>query len=199
MALAARNVDKLAGLASETGAKTFTCDAPMKHPSRSSSPILTRSASRKSSSTMRAAGCAARLFELVAAVRARHRDHRVRRLPRRAASGAAHAAEEPRRDLLHRRPASVKAYPQSASFAMGKFALRALRKASRAISRRKASTSRISSSTARIRNPRPQRAAGQAGFHAGSRRDRGELSRILRQPHSAWTWEIELRPWVEKF
>ena len=22
---------------------------------------------------------------------------------------------------------------------------------------------------------------------------------ILRQPRSAWSWEIELRPWVEKF
>jgi hypothetical protein len=22
---------------------------------------------------------------------------------------------------------------------------------------------------------------------------------VLRQPKSAWTWEIELRPWVEKF
>ena len=22
---------------------------------------------------------------------------------------------------------------------------------------------------------------------------------MLQQPRSAWTWEIELRPWVEKF
>ena len=22
---------------------------------------------------------------------------------------------------------------------------------------------------------------------------------VLRQPRSAWTWEMELRPWVEKF
>ncbi|WP_242055715.1 hypothetical protein [Nostoc flagelliforme] len=22
---------------------------------------------------------------------------------------------------------------------------------------------------------------------------------ILRQPRNAWTWEVELRPWVEKF
>jgi NAD(P)-dependent dehydrogenase (short-subunit alcohol dehydrogenase family) len=22
---------------------------------------------------------------------------------------------------------------------------------------------------------------------------------VLRQPRSAWTWEIEVRPWVEKF
>jgi hypothetical protein len=22
---------------------------------------------------------------------------------------------------------------------------------------------------------------------------------ILRQPRNAWTWELELRPWVEKF
>jgi hypothetical protein len=22
---------------------------------------------------------------------------------------------------------------------------------------------------------------------------------VLQQPRSAWTWELELRPWVEKF
>jgi hypothetical protein len=22
---------------------------------------------------------------------------------------------------------------------------------------------------------------------------------VLQQPRSAWTWEVELRPWVEKF
>ena len=22
---------------------------------------------------------------------------------------------------------------------------------------------------------------------------------VLRQPRSAWTWEVELRPWVERF
>ena len=22
---------------------------------------------------------------------------------------------------------------------------------------------------------------------------------LLRQPRNAWTWEVELRPWVEKF
>ena len=27
----------------------------------------------------------------------------------------------------------------------------------------------------------------------------GSYLHVLRQPRSAWTWEIELRPWTEKF
>ena len=25
------------------------------------------------------------------------------------------------------------------------------------------------------------------------------LAHVLEQPRSAWTWEVELRPWVERF
>ena len=94
--------------------------------------------------------------------------------------------------------AGVKGYPQSAAFAMGKFALRGL-------------------AQSMARELAPQ------GIHvghvvidgairpAGEITDGGEDDRLdpdaiastylhlLAQPRNAWTWEIEVRPWVEKF
>ena len=31
------------------------------------------------------------------------------------------------------------------------------------------------------------------------RGNRGARRQVANQPRSAWTWEVELRPWVEKF
>lgn len=92
--------------------------------------------------------------------------------------------------------ASVKGYAESAPFAMGKFALRGL-----------------AQSIARELAPK--------GIHVahfvidGAIRPRGRADpddamldpdaiaetylHVLTQPRSAWTWEIELRPWAERF
>ena len=92
--------------------------------------------------------------------------------------------------------ASVKGYAESAPFAMGKFALRGL-----------------AQSMARELAPK--------GIHVahfvidGAIRPRGQSDasdstldpdaiasmylNVLMQPRSAWTWEVELRPWVERF
>jgi NAD(P)-dependent dehydrogenase (short-subunit alcohol dehydrogenase family) len=95
--------------------------------------------------------------------------------------------------------AGVKGYPQSAPFAMGKFALRGL-----------------AQSMARELHPQ--------GIHIGhvivdggirsARRlpdpanpdallDPDAIAQtywhLIEQPRSAWSWEIEVRPWVEKF
>ena len=96
--------------------------------------------------------------------------------------------------------ASVKGYPQSASFAMGKFGLRGL-----------------AQSMARELQPRGIHVAHfviDGGISAGPddpRNSRGEDGLLLpdaiaetylhvhRQHRSAWTWEVELRPWVENF
>jgi NAD(P)-dependent dehydrogenase (short-subunit alcohol dehydrogenase family) len=95
--------------------------------------------------------------------------------------------------------ASVKGYAQSSPFAMGKFALRGL-----------------AQSMARELAPKSIHVGhfvidgGIAGpSHAGE--DRGadgmldpaaiaeSYLHMHRQHRSAWTWEMELRPWVEKF
>ena len=88
--------------------------------------------------------------------------------------------------------ASVKGYANSAPFAMGKFALRGL-----------------AQSMARELAPKGLHVAhfvidGSIGKDAGDARlDPDEIARnylhVYRQQRSAWTWEVELRPWVERF
>jgi NAD(P)-dependent dehydrogenase (short-subunit alcohol dehydrogenase family) len=95
--------------------------------------------------------------------------------------------------------ASVKGYAQSASFAMGKFALRGL-----------------AQSMARELSPQGVHIAHfviDGGIKSATRPDPADRPNsmldpdaialsywnVLQQPRSAWTWELELRPWVEKF
>jgi NAD(P)-dependent dehydrogenase (short-subunit alcohol dehydrogenase family) len=95
--------------------------------------------------------------------------------------------------------ASVKGYAQSAPFAMGKFALRGL-----------------AQSLARELSPQGIHVAHfviDGGIRGPGHRDDPDKPDallepdaiaatyldILRQPRSAWTHEIELRPWVERF
>ena len=88
--------------------------------------------------------------------------------------------------------ASVKGYANSAPFAMGKFALRGL-----------------AQSMARELAPKGIHVAhfvidGGIGKDAGDAKlDPDEIARnylqVYRQQRSAWTWEVELRPWVENF
>ncbi len=95
--------------------------------------------------------------------------------------------------------ASVKGYPQSAPFAMGKFALRGL-----------------AQSMARELAPQGIHVAHfviDGGIRSAARQDPADRPdslldpdaiaesywHVLKQPRSAWTWEVELRPWVERF
>jgi NAD(P)-dependent dehydrogenase (short-subunit alcohol dehydrogenase family) len=95
--------------------------------------------------------------------------------------------------------ASVKGYAQSAPFAMGKFALRGL-----------------AQSMARELAPQGIHVAHaviDGGIRSATRQDAADKPdslldpdaiaqsylHLIQQPRSAWTWEIELRPWVERF
>jgi NAD(P)-dependent dehydrogenase (short-subunit alcohol dehydrogenase family) len=101
--------------------------------------------------------------------------------------------------LLTGASASVKGFAQSAPFAMGKFALRGL-----------------AQSMARELHPRNIHVAHfviDGGIRSASRPVPAEnpdalldpdaiaetYFQVARQQRSAWTWEVELRPWVEKF
>ncbi len=94
---------------------------------------------------------------------------------------------------------SVKGYPQSAAFAMGKFALRGL-----------------AQSMARELAPKGIHVAHfviDGGIRSAARADPANnpdsmlnpdeiaatYRHVARQHRSAWTWEVELRPWVERF
>lgn len=95
--------------------------------------------------------------------------------------------------------ASVKGYAQSAPFAMGKFALRGLAQSmARELAPQNIHVAHvvidggISSAARPVPADKPDSllhpdAIAQSYVH------------LLQQQRSAWTWEIEVRPWVERF
>jgi NAD(P)-dependent dehydrogenase (short-subunit alcohol dehydrogenase family) len=95
--------------------------------------------------------------------------------------------------------ASVKGYAESAPFAMGKSALRGLAQSlARELSPQGIHVAHFVidggiRSVARPGDPDKPDALLEPDAIAQNYLD------ILRQPRSTWTWEIELRPWVERF
>lgn len=101
--------------------------------------------------------------------------------------------------LLTGASASVKGYARSAPFAMGKFALRGLAQSmARELSPQNIHVAHFVIDGVVRRSGRSATAGS-----ADSELDPDAIARtyvaILDQPRSAWTWEIELRPWVERF
>jgi NAD(P)-dependent dehydrogenase (short-subunit alcohol dehydrogenase family) len=97
--------------------------------------------------------------------------------------------------------ASVKGYPNSSSFAIGKFGLRGLAQSmARELQPQNLHIGHFVIDGGIIKKSGDDRAAGRG--------DDGMLDpdaiaetylHVHRQHRSAWTWEIEMRPWVEKF
>ena len=91
--------------------------------------------------------------------------------------------------------ASVKGYAQSAPFAMGKFALRGL---AQSMARE------LAPKGIHVGHVVIDGGIGPAGVDpAEGRLDPDAIAEsyfhLHRQPRSVWTWEIEVRPWTEKF
>jgi NAD(P)-dependent dehydrogenase (short-subunit alcohol dehydrogenase family) len=200
VALAARHPEKLDTLRAQTGACTFACDAlnandvarlfsavedEMGEPEvvvyNASARVRGAFIDLDSADVERALAVTAYGAFLVA-------QHAVRRM----------LAKKRGAILFTGASASIKGYPQSAPFAMGKFALRGL-----------------AQSMARELAPQGIHVAhfvidggiAQAGRTPPAGTDSlldpdaiaSNYLHVLRQPRSAWTWEMELRPWVEKF
>src|SRR5215470_12530005 len=187
VALAARSTDDLAALVRETGARAFQeLDAASGIPDvviynasfRTRGPL----ADLDPSDVERSLSVTAFGAFLVAQQAVR------RMLPRK--TGAI---------LLTGASAGVKGYPQSAPFAMGKFALRGL-----------------AQSMARELHPQGIHVAHiviDGGIKSARRPDPPDRPdsmldpdaiaetylHLIHQPRSAWSWEVEVRPWVEKF
>jgi NAD(P)-dependent dehydrogenase (short-subunit alcohol dehydrogenase family) len=201
VAMAARDPDKLAKLAEETAGTTFACEATEPEEvaalfdvvlaTQGVPDIVVYNASARAhgpvteidpSQVARAIAVSAYGGFLVAQQAARHMVTR--------GSGVI---------LLTGASASVKGYPNSSAFAMGKFALRGL---ASALARELApkgvhvahfvidgairSANRLDPQNSPDSTLDPD-AIAETYWH------------VANQPRSAWTWEVELRPWVEKF
>jgi NAD(P)-dependent dehydrogenase (short-subunit alcohol dehydrogenase family) len=95
--------------------------------------------------------------------------------------------------------ASVKGFAQSATFAMGKFALRGLAQSmARELAPQNIHVAHVVIDGGIRSAQRPVPAD-----NPDSLLDPDAIAQsyvhLLKQPRSAWTWEIEVRPWVERF
>jgi NAD(P)-dependent dehydrogenase (short-subunit alcohol dehydrogenase family) len=199
--LAARNIDKLAALAAETGGERFGVDASdpaaVAHLFEAVDTRLGAPDVVLYNASARAHGPIAELDP-----------EAVRKAIEISAFGGFLTVREAARRMIPKSKgailltgasASVKGFPHSAAFAMGKFALRGL-----------------AQSTARELGPKGIHVAHfviDGGVRSARRSDSPDRPdstldpdaiaqtyiEVLRQPSSAWSLEVELRPWVETF
>jgi NAD(P)-dependent dehydrogenase (short-subunit alcohol dehydrogenase family) len=95
--------------------------------------------------------------------------------------------------------ASIKGYPLSAAFAMGKFALRGLAQSiARELAPKGVHVAHFVIDGGIRSAGRPVPADAPDSLLDPDAIAQNYLN-VLNQDRSAWTWEIELRPWVEKF
>ena len=201
VALAARAIDKLTKLAQEIGAKTYPCDA-----------------SRRSDvDAMFAALDAASATPDVVVYNASYRARgalidldpvEVEKAIAVSAFGAFLVAQAAVRRMLPRghgailftgASASVKGYAQSAPFAMAKFALRGLAQSmARELSPQGIHVAHFVIDGG-IKSARRLEPADQPESLLDPDAIAASYLAVLKQPRSAWTHELELRPWVEKF
>jgi len=201
VALAARSVDKLSTLAAETGAQLVACDAAQETQVQALFAAVESGIGAPDVVVYNASARARGPFvELVAAD--------VEKAIRISAFGGFLVAREAARRMLPKgegaifftgASASVKGYAQSAPFAMGKFALRGLAQSmARELSPRGIHVAHFVIDG----GIRSERRAPQAD-RPDALLDPDAIARtylhVLQQDRSAWTWEVELRPWVENF
>jgi NAD(P)-dependent dehydrogenase (short-subunit alcohol dehydrogenase family) len=200
VALAARSTDKLAALAKETGAKTYACDASdgtqvdklfAALDAAGAPDIVVYNASYRTRGPF---------IELVPA--------EVEKAIAVSAFGAFLVGQAAAKRMLPNKhgailftgaSASVKGYAQSAPFAMAKFALRGLAQSmARELSPQGIHVAHfvIDGGIASDRRPMP---ADKPDSLLDPDAIAQNYLHVLQQPRSAWTQELELRPWVEKF
>ncbi len=194
--LAARDTKKLAGLVAETGAKAITCDVTN---------------ARDVEALFAGLGGVPEVVVYNASYRVRGPlvtldPNEVKKTLDITAFGAFLVAQAAARLMLPLKrgtilftgaSAGVKGFAQSAPFAMGKFALRGL-----------------AQSMARELHPQGIHIAHvvvDGVIRSGARPDAGNDSsldpdaiadsylHLIDQPRGSWSWEIEVRPWVETF
>jgi NAD(P)-dependent dehydrogenase (short-subunit alcohol dehydrogenase family) len=201
VALAARRTEKLGALCAETGARAFACNAAEPAEVERLFGQVEREIGDPDLVVYNASGRARGAFkDLVPADVAQT-------LEISAFGGFLVAQQAAKRMLPHGHgailftgaSASVKGYAQSAPFAMGKFALRGLAQSMA----RELSPQGIHVAHFVIDGGIRSAARSEPADRPDSMLDPDAIAlsywSVLQQPRSAWTWEMELRPWVEKF
>jgi NAD(P)-dependent dehydrogenase (short-subunit alcohol dehydrogenase family) len=201
VAIAARDTVKLASLCAETGARAFACDAQDEaqvrrlfadlEALRGAPDVVIYNASARTRGPF---------VDIVPA--------ELQRALQVTAFGAFLVAQQAAARMLPKRhgailftgaSASVKGYAQSAPFAMGKFALRGLAQSlARELSPQGIHVAHIVIDGA-IRDPGRRDDPDKPDALLDPDAIALNYLNILRQPRSAWSWELELRPWVERF
>ncbi len=203
IALAARSTDDLRGLAQETGAQVMACDAAQ------------RADVERLFGELDARGGegAADVVVYNASYRTRGTfvdldPDEVETSVRVSALGGFFVAQAAARRMLPNghgaifftgASASVKGYAQSAPFAMGKFALRGLAQSrARELAPRGIHVAHVVVDGG-IRSERRPVAPEKPDSLLDPDAIAATYVHLLHQPRSAWSWEIEVRPWVERF
>jgi NAD(P)-dependent dehydrogenase (short-subunit alcohol dehydrogenase family) len=201
VALAARTTGDLEALAKETGAKAFACDASQ------------RAEVEKLFADLDASTGAPDIVIYNASFRTRGPfvdldPVEVEKAIAVTAYGAFLVAQQAARRMLPKKhgailltgaSAGVKGYAQSAPFAMGKFALRGMAQSmARELSPQGIHVAHIVIDGG-IRSARRPASPDAPDTLLDPDAIAETYMHLIRQPRSAWAWEIELRPWVEKF
>jgi NAD(P)-dependent dehydrogenase (short-subunit alcohol dehydrogenase family) len=201
VAIAARNVDKLAALASEVKGEAFACNAVDIGDVERLFETVEKRFGAPDVVVYNASGRTRGPFvDLVA------KD--VENTIAVSAFGGFLIAQQAARRMLPKKhgailftgaSASVKGYAQSAPFAMGKFALRGLAQSmARELSPQGIHVAHFVIDGG-IRNPGRTEDPDKPDSLLDPNAIAETYLNVIRQDRSAWTWEVELRPWVEKF
>jgi NAD(P)-dependent dehydrogenase (short-subunit alcohol dehydrogenase family) len=201
VALAARGIGKLGALCAETGAQAFACNATDPDEVERLFGLVEREIAAPDVVVYNASGRARGTFvDLVPAD--------VAQAIEVSAFGGFLVGQQAAKRMLPGKhgailftgaSASVKGYPQSAPFAMGKFALRGLAQSMA----RELSPQGIHVAHFVIDGAIRSAVLNEPADRPESMLDPDAIAlsywSVLQQPRSAWTWELELRPWVERF
>jgi NAD(P)-dependent dehydrogenase (short-subunit alcohol dehydrogenase family) len=201
VALAARDTGKLAALCRETGARAFACDVAR---SDQVERLFEQLENETGAPDVVVYNPSARVrgpfIDLAAAD--------VERSISVTAFGAFLVAQQAARHMLPKKhgailftgaSASIKGYALSAPFAMGKFAVRGLAQSmARELAPQGIHIAHFVIDGG-IRNPGREEPPDKPDSMLDPDAIAANYWHVLGQPRSAWTWELELRPWTERF